>query len=162
MGYYTKRGTSMYDRIFLRVTKTDTCWLWTGATEKAGYGRIGKHPTYSVHRLAYEFAYGPIPVGMCVCHHCDTPACVRSDHLFLGTHGDNARDREDKGRGYVPTWHGMECHAAKLTDDIVREIRRVHVPYSRTVGRYALARKYSVTRSAIDRIINNVSWCHIL
>ena len=27
-----------YERFWSKVEKTDTCWLWTGATDQTGYG----------------------------------------------------------------------------------------------------------------------------
>ena len=77
----------------------DDCWEWRG--DKRGYyGQIGVHgKTIKTHRLSWELANGPIPGGMNVLHHCDNPRCVNPHHLFLGTHGDNACDREKKHRG---------------------------------------------------------------
>jgi hypothetical protein len=87
------------DRFWARVEVTDTCWYWTGHTNWGGYGEVQiKGQRYKVHRLAYELTYGPIPDGLFVCHACDTPPCVRPDHLFLGTRDDNAADRVAKHR----------------------------------------------------------------
>ena len=93
-------GTVLWRRFWAKVRKTDACWLWTGATS-TGYGQFkhsGLNATVSAHRLAYESLIGPIPLGSCVMHRCDVPACVNPAHLALGTHADNMRDSSLKGR----------------------------------------------------------------
>lgn len=77
----------------------DGCWEWTGHCNDGGYGRVTRQTEDRLaHRYAWELENGPIPDGMFVCHHCDNPPCVRPDHLFLGTHTDNMRDAQRKGR----------------------------------------------------------------
>lgn len=90
------------ERFWAKVNKTGECWLWTASFDGRGYGQIGAGPGRNKrsHRVAWELTYGPIPEGMYVCHHCDTKACVRPDHLFLGTHGDNVRDMIAKKRSW--------------------------------------------------------------
>lgn len=95
-------------RFWSFVRKTDTCWLWTGATGYFGYGAFRlSEPTrrqVGAHRWSWIDANGPIPDGLFVLHSCDTPACVRPDHLHLGTQKENlreasARHRMSNGRG---------------------------------------------------------------
>ncbi len=79
------------------------CMEWQGARLPKGYGKIGDRRQKGTgwaltHRIAYEAAFGPIPDGQLVCHHCDNPPCCNPDHLFLGTHVDNAADMWAKGR----------------------------------------------------------------
>lgn len=63
-----------------------------------GQVRVGAK-MQKAHRVAWEKAYGSIPNGMLVLHTCDNPPCVNPEHLYLGTHSDNALDRERRGRG---------------------------------------------------------------
>jgi len=75
------------------------CIEWRGTRTQSGYGQKyinGKR--YRTHRLAWEWAYGPIPEGILVLHHCDNPPCCNPNHLFLGTQSDNMRDCAKKGR----------------------------------------------------------------
>lgn len=62
-----------------------------------------------MHIVSWELFKGPIPEGMCVLHRCDNPPCVRPDHLYLGTKGDNNRETHRKKRWhYVPPGQGIK------------------------------------------------------
>lgn len=94
-----------------KVEKRDVsaCWPWKGSVMGEGYGRYRQAYT---HRLAWMLANGPIPAGLFVLHKCDNPPCCNPDHLFLGTQADNVRDRDAKGRHWVPSGERHPC--AKL------------------------------------------------
>lgn len=85
--------------ILAKHTRPDgDCVVWTGSRNARGYGQCKHSGQWLAHRLAWVASKGPIPSGLCVCHRCDNPACVKIDHLFLGTNDDNVADRVAKGR----------------------------------------------------------------
>lgn len=69
------------ERFWLRVRKTDTCWLWQAATTN-GYGVVKWDGRLQhAHRVAYRLLVGPIPTGLQLDHLCRVRGCVRPDHL---------------------------------------------------------------------------------
>ena len=76
-----------------------------------------------VHRHAYRRFKGEIPIGMIVRHTCDNRLCCNPDHLILGTHADNARDREERRRGA----YGERNGAARLTRTKVDQMRTAFI-----------------------------------
>lgn len=178
-------STSMEDRFWAKVEKTDGCWLWKAAT-RYGYGvfgvRAGK--IRGAHRVSWELANGPIPGGLFVCHRCDTPACVRVDHLFLGTAADNNADARSKGRNAFGERHGLKLHPecaargdrngsrrfpekqrgtnngqSKLSEQQVFEIRRIAAEAS--VPQTVIAAQFGVTQSVVSNILNRKRWAHV-
>ena len=91
---------SLRERFYKRVPHRpiDGCWVWRGCAPEE-YGRLWDGAKLErAHRISYALHIGPVPDDMFVLHECDNPPCVNPSHLFLGTAGDNARDRAAKGR----------------------------------------------------------------
>lgn len=97
-------SAALEERFWSKVDKTDDCWVWVAAKTGGGYGYIGVAggKIARAHRISYEWAKGPIPEGLFVCHTCDNRACVNPEHLFVGTHSDNMKDMMAKGRKHKP------------------------------------------------------------
>jgi hypothetical protein len=96
---FDRKYPSLEERFWKRVHKSDGCWEFSGGRHQFGYGLIqANHKCVGAHRVSWEIHFGPIPDGLWVLHACDNPSCVRPDHLFLGTVGDNTRDASAKGR----------------------------------------------------------------
>jgi hypothetical protein len=139
------------NRFWLKVKKTDTCWLWTACVDKEGYGNFGiDGSNYRANRVSYAIQYGD-PRESQVCHSCDNPTCVNPSHLWTGTTQDNSHDRDQKGRQA----HGDNVNTAVLTEKDVKAIRR-----SNELQR-VLADRYGVSKTAIAFIKRGVTWKHI-
>lgn len=154
------------------------CLLWCRCVSRNGYGslRVGNR-THSVHRLAWEVNYGPIPPGMHVLHKCDVRSCINPAHLFIGTNADNVRDKVVKGRqlrGIDLSWRvkrgislsenrqrrlsslkGAKNPASRLTDEQVAAIR------ADRRSQRVIAREFGITQPSICLIKAGKSWRHL-
>lgn len=89
----TQRKKSAEQRFWEKVARTETCWLWTAATDTGGYGTfaIVRGRAQGAHRIAYEWLVGPIPDGMHLDRLCRVRHCVNPAHLEVVTNGENVR-----------------------------------------------------------------------
>lgn len=151
------------EKFWVKVRKTRTCWIWTGDKDRKGYGRVRRralaYRTVQAHRYAWIITNGRIFGGMHVLHKCDTPACVRPSHLWLGTHQDNMDDMWHKGRGNPGHVFGSKQGSAKLTDGKVRNIRAMA---ARGFKQQAIADAFGIDRSNVSIIVLRKGWRHVV
>ncbi len=146
----------MSRNFFKHIFKTPKCWEWTASLDGDGYGKtkIGKR-FLQAHRASWEIHNGPIPNGLWVLHKCDNPKCVNPDHLYLGNHLQNVRDRQDRGRAAC----GERTGNSKLSNESVIHIRKLASDGALT--HQAIADKFSVTQGTITKIVARQMWGHI-
>lgn len=163
---------AVLDRFLPNVERgaLDSCWAWTGKTDKDGYGVFYfAGGDYRAHRVAYEAAFDTAPGNLCVCHRCDNPRCVNPDHLFLATSEENTADRHAKRRDAAGDRSGARLYpervargeqhgAARLTEQDVLDIRTA---VDGGASYAALGRKYGVTWSTVKFVHTRRTWRHV-
>ncbi len=129
----------------------DECWPWKAALNHFGYGiiRVDGKATRA-HRVSLRLAGQQVPAELDVLHRCHNPSCVNPAHLRVGTPTENAEDARAAGR----LSEGERHPISKLKADQVQEIRALRGQ----VSQRALARRYSVSRGAVDNIHRGANW----
>ena len=173
------------NRFWARVSvgPADRCWVHRGKAGIKGYRSVtigGRRQ--QAHRWAWELTHGPISPGLIIRHRCpggDNPGCCNVAHLRLGTHADNAADRESDGR------NGMHLHperarrgprpdlvlppekmarwgktngSTRLSESAVSEIRAW---FDEGWLQRELADAFGVSQTNISRIVRRATWRQI-
>lgn len=150
---------SAKDGLVIRLDKNSMpvpecgCVIWLGATRNKTreYGCIKyKGKVIQTHQAVWIVVNGDIPEDLHVLHKCDVRSCINPNHLFLGTNGDNVKDKTDKGRSYHPV--GGLNPKAKLTPENVTFIRLSSLTDK------SLAARFGVARQHINLIRHNKVW----
>lgn len=140
------------------------CLEWQGVRTNAGYGMISitleqmsnKRQITTAHRAHYMAHHGIIlQRDQVVCHTCDNPRCVKIDHLFLGTHKDNAQDCISKGRKAKK--HKHHSRVRIYSDETIiamsqekGTLKRVAMKYGASLGYISRLRNKKAKRLIID------------
>ena len=123
------------------------------------YGDQVRH--LSAHRLMWEAFIGAIPDGMQINHKNGVKSDNRLENLEVVTPSENTQHAH-KVLGYVPkkppVMLGASNPRALITDDQVREIRRL---YADGLTQQELAERFGPSQTAISAIVRRKSWTHI-
>lgn len=139
------------------VKRENGCWEWiaAGARNGPGQGRIRfRGEDWIAYRLSYYIHKGEIGDKF-VCHSCDDSRCVNPDHLWLGTQAENIRDRDAKGRHWVPI--GEERPTAKLTEEKARD---AFLRHRGGESQNSIAKSLGVSQGTIHNVVFGRSWNH--
>lgn len=124
-----------------------------------GYDRVnlsanGRCVTIPVHKLVALAFIGPRPAGMQVAHWNGVKTDNRVENLRYATPKENGEDAKRLGeKSNMP--RGLNHHNAKLSPEIVREIRGSVGPQSK------IASKFGITQSHVQRIRSGKVWTHV-
>jgi hypothetical protein len=132
---------------FVSMEPNTGCWLWVGVTDRIGYGRFSiKQQSLVAHRISWKLFKGPLPEGLFILHHCDTPSCVNPNHLYAGTYKDNMQDMVRRGR---------QGRRSKLIEKQAIEIK------NSLLSTTEIAKVFKVSPSTIRDIRRGRRWKHI-
>lgn len=115
----------------------------------------GTRRTRYLHHLILEAFVGPCPPGMERRHLDGDPADNRPDNLAWGARLENVRDQQRHGVRV----RGERVHGAKLTEDDVRAIRRLHAEGK---GYSELGRMFGVYHHTVRMLVLRETWKHVV
>ena len=140
----------MLKEIKFKVKKNGCHVCTSHCSDEKGYVVCTKDgKTKPIYRYIYRFYKGEPKKGMVIRHTCDNRRCINPQHLIIGTHQDNVRDRVERGRSAK----GKDNGRSKLT-----ERQALSIYNNKKNTRTELAKKYGVDRQVIRKIQIGETW----
>jgi len=141
----------------VNVGTGNKCWEWDAGKTGWGYGSFRyRGKIFPSHRISWSLYFEEdIPCEKIILHTCDNPGCVNPNHLRVGTHKDNVKDRVAKGRSAVGERNGR----SKCTESDIVLIREMYE--SGEYNKSQISRLFSIDDRTTRKILNREIWTHI-
>lgn len=117
-----------------------------------------KQKMVSVHNIIVFIKYGKQCINLTVNHEDGDKGNNKPSNLTLMTLSENIQHAFDVLGKKVNVAKGMDTHNSILTDDDVREIRRL---LSQGLMKKTIAEMYNIDPSTISRINSGTRWAHV-
>jgi len=135
------------------------CLVWTGGTDRSGYGRvhIKRHcekntgRNFFTHRLAYMAQRGYITPEEYVLHQCHVRLCGNADHHKIGDHNDNMDDLANSRRVA-----GSNNHNSKINEDDALEILELYYEEEWSISE--LMEEFELGKGTVTDLIYGRTW----
>jgi hypothetical protein len=124
----------------------------------------GKPLDVKIHQVMMELFGPPRPSRFHHPNHIDLDKSNNHiSNLEWLTHQENIKHAIENDRHFTPfkDFKGENHYKAKVSEDIVREIRKRYKPFSKRNGCSAMAREFKIGISTVHSIITRSSWKHI-
>ena len=142
-GFQPRLGSS--DRVWPNIDFLEECWLWTGNTDKDGYGRLSDGNL--AHRTVYLLVIGCIAKGLELDHLCRVKNCVNPNHLEPVTHLENMR----RSRGTWVHSRALRTHCLHGHEYTPENTATVTKPSGRQYRQCRICSRLSWQRSQLKR-----------
>lgn len=82
-----------FNRLYNKIEKTETCWIWKGGRtkDKYGYALNNDGILEGTHRIFFREFKGEIPKDKEIDHICRNKICVNPEHLEAVSHHENLK-----------------------------------------------------------------------
>jgi hypothetical protein len=138
----------------LVIKKDEGCWGWKGSITN-GYAKIAfENLPLSGHRASWIIFKGVLPKKLFVCHKCNNALCTNPEHLYLGTHKQNMKDRKNCRRDPVGEKNGM----SKLKEKEVLEMKKM---FKKKISGAEIARFFNISPGIVSEIKNGHYWAYL-
>lgn len=151
---YNQRFKTIDERFSEKYSvQPNGCWEWKTGIAHPRFWTGDKHEKASRY-IWQKTKNVRLIVEQHVCHKCDNPICVNVDHMFIGSHSDNMRDKAAKGR--ASRCIGMRNGRAKIDQSAAEEIRILYK--SGGISQQKIADQFNLCQTHVSHIVRGVSW----
>ena len=148
-----KRGAPVAFIAEAAASQTDDCIIWPFATDKDGYGKLGR--SGRAHREVLKITKGPAPSEKHEAAHlplaCHNPSCVNPRHLRWATVSENSQDR---------FLDGTDCCGERGGNTKLSEVEIGEIRLARAAGETltSIASRYGTTPPNVRNIAIGKTW----